>query len=342
MKTLIPLTALAALAAAGLSYAQESTAAYSKPSGYITLGNPDGNEATPDVPANSEVTVSISLDRPTEYAGVISAINGSQISFTTPGFTDSGFADPAVPYQILVTSGDEIGFRALISANNTTSVSVSAVIAGDLAGLSVGDKVAISKTWTLKTFFPTTFPVGTRVLAFSGTTAGENLASGLQYVWNGSDWLQLVGGSGIQSNAILYHGESFIVQTGSTAITNFVVTGVVPTTPGRVNISKLAAGSQDNRIAITSPVDQPIIESGLGFTPGDRLLAFNSTSTGKNKAANVTLVWNGASWIGLSGVSGNQDQYLLKAGVGYVYKRVSTAPTGDVDWVQTQSYLDDL
>ncbi len=56
MKTVIPLTTLAALAATCPLSAQ--TPAYSKPSGYVTLGNQDSDPNTPDVPANTDVVIS--------------------------------------------------------------------------------------------------------------------------------------------------------------------------------------------------------------------------------------------------------------------------------------------
>ncbi len=334
MKNIIHFTIAAALAASGFANAQ----AFSKPSGYVTLGS----SSSTSIPANSEVALSVTLDRPTEYTGKVKTKVGNVITFEGTPFTAGAFTEPETPYQILVASGAEIGLRGLISVNDASSVTIGAVVVGELANLQVDDVISISKTWTLSSFFPNTFPAGTRVLAYTGTTVGENLAANLQYVWSGTAWLQLVGGSGNASNTILYPGESFILQTGPTPIPNFVTTGAVPTVPARTVISKLGANSQDNRISVTSPVDEPISGLGLGFTPGDRLLAYNNGASGKNKAPNEVLVWNGSSWIGLVGLSGNQRLYKLKAGVGYVYKRASTAPTGEISWKATQSYLDNL
>ncbi|MBK1883496.1 TIGR02597 family protein [Luteolibacter pohnpeiensis] len=339
MKPFISYSILAALAACGAASAQVT--AKTTPVGYVSLGVTDGSAA---VPANTDVAISIPLQRSTEFSGAVTSVSGSVISFSSASFEADEFSsDSSTPYICVVTSGDGEGLMALVTATSTDSLTVSVVGGGDLSAVVAGDMVSVSKAWTLSSFFSSDLPAGTRVLAFSGTTAGENLASNLQYVWSGSSWVQLVGGSGTASNTILYPGESFILRSGATAIESLIVSGEVPTYASGALISKLGTGNQDNRISFFSPVDQTIGSLGLGFTAGDRLLAFNNASTGVNKAASEILVWNGTDWIGLLGVSGIQtDAYTIKAGVGYVYRRVSTAPVGDIDWTATPSYVSEL
>ncbi|MFD2257817.1 TIGR02597 family protein [Luteolibacter algae] len=343
MKNLIPFIAAAALAAPGISHAET---AYSKPSGYVTLGNPDSNAAIPDITANTDATVSIPLERAPEYSGKISSVSGSNLVLDTNVLPVSGLAgDPATPYQFKITSGSQEGLIGLISANTANSVNLGSIIVGDLSGVSANDTFVISKAWTLGTFFPSTLPAGTNVLAYSGTVAGSNLASDLAFVWSGTSWFQISGAdNGLEndSNTILFPGESFIVRSGGAPIDGFVVTGNVPLTKSRALITKINSNAQDNRISITSPVDEPI-ENLRGMLPGDNLLTFDNSTSGINKSASEVLVWSGTAWFGVAGVSGDQTGlYKLKSGQGYVLRRSAGAPIGDGEISIEQNYLDDL
>ncbi|MEP2777608.1 MAG: TIGR02597 family protein [Luteolibacter sp.] len=342
MKTLIPLTAIAALAASGLSSAQ--TTAYSKPSGYITLGNADGSAATPDVPANTDVTVSVPFERASEVSGKITGRSGSVLSFANAGLTNNSLVSSTTPYQITITSGAQAGLIGVISANTSTSVTVGSVIVGDINGIETNGTASfsISKAWTLGTFFPTNLPAGTNVLAFSGTVAGPNLAPNEGYVYSGSAWFQTLGTGGNGSHTMIFPGESMILRS-SVAIDSLVVTGSVPTVVSKTVVSKLSASqAQDTRIAFNVSTDQPI-ENLTGVQAGDSLLAFNNAAAGKNKSPNEILVYSGSAWFGTTGVTGPQNGlYKLKAGQGYILRRPSTAPVGNTTISLVPNYAGSL
>jgi uncharacterized protein (TIGR02597 family) len=327
MKTL-SLSIFAAAAACGFASAQT---AFTTPVGYVSLGNTTGVNA---VPANTDVAVSVPLLREAEFTGVISSTTANTITLAGTPWVDGQWASPGTPYLVTITSGAENGFTALVTANNTSTLTVSPVTSGNLA--SATGSIQIHKAWTLISLLPSgTVPTGTRVLAYSGTVVGENLAANLVYVWTGTQWTQLVGGSGLANSTILYPGEAFIVRAAASPVPKLVIAGTVPVSNSRLDIVKLAAPNQDNRVAFISPVDEVIGQSGLG------LLAFNNETTGINKAANEVLVWTGSAWTGLVGVSGNQtNTYTLKAGRGYVYRRVASAPSASVvDWNNQPSFL---
>lgn len=339
MKSFLSKALLVTLAATATSFGQ--TEAKTTPVGYVSLGNTSGGSA---VPANTDVSVSVPLENPTEFSGAISSATSTTITVSgTPAWSSNQWSsNAATPYHVAIADGTQKGLLGLITGNTADTLTVTFVNGGTLGSIPAASGIKIFKAWTLKTLLPSV-PVGTRVLAFSGNVAGENLASDLQYVYSGTAWLQTVGGSGNADNAILYPGESFIIRTGNNPITSLVISGEVPTFSHRIDLVKLASATQDNRVAFFSPVDVVIGQSGLGFTPGDRLLVFDNTSTGQNKSASIILVWNGSDWIGLAGVSGSQGStFKLKAGQGYVYRRASTAPVGVVDWKSDQPYAGNL
>ena len=335
MKSIFAHAMLAALLASASAYGQ--TEAKTTPVGYVSLGNTSGGNA---VPANTDVAVSVPLANPTEFAGIVASVTSTTLTVSgSPGWSTNKWApNAATPYHVAIGDGSQKGLMGLVTGNTADTLTITLVNGASLASVPASSSVKIFKAWTLKTMFPA-LPVGTRVLAFSGNVAGENLASDLQYVFSGTAWLQTVGGSGNADNVILYPGESFLIRTGNNPIVSLSIAGEIPTFSQRGDLVKLSSANQDNRISFFSPVDVVIGQSGLGFTPGDRLLVFDNAATGQNKAASIILVWSGSDWIGLAGVSGSQGAvFKLKAGQGYVYRRASTAPVGTVDWIADQPY----
>ncbi len=310
-------------------------ATFSHPVGYVTLGNPDGNAATPDVPANTDVTVSIPFARETELTRSVIGITGSVVTFGGPTVTAQAFVDANAPYQLTVTSGAQEGLVALISANGTNTFTIGSVIAGDLSAVETDGtaKFDVSKAWTLASYFPNDLSPGTSVLLFTGTNSGINVAADLGYVWSGTSWRGNLGASGDGNNTLLFPGESFILRTQSLPVDSLVVSGSVPMSTSKTVVRKLnSTQAQDTRLSFNIPVDQPI-ENLQGMEPGDRLLAFSNANGGINKAATEILVYTSTGWTGIGGVSGPQNGiYKIKAGVGYVVRRDAGRGVGDITY----------
>ncbi|RYZ91426.1 MAG: TIGR02597 family protein [Proteobacteria bacterium] len=336
---------LAAAAATGMALGQT---AYTTPVGYVALG--DTTAGQPAVKANTDVAIGIPLNRPTEYAGAISGTTATTITLGgTPAFTANQWAPgAATPYLVSIKSGTEGGFIGLITANTADTLTVTAVTGGSLVAPNVaaGDKVQIYKAWTLSSFLPVgSVPNGTRLLAYFGTTAGVNLAPNATYQYSTSttNWTN---GPTVSNNVILYPGESYVLRSPSAAaITSLSVAGEVPVANSRVYIDKLNPTlGQDTRIAYIGAGEEIIGNSGLvaalGLVTGDRLLAFNNSSAGLNKAPNETLQWNGTNWV--NGPTTVTTTYTLKAGRGYVFRRAATAPVGSLDWKDTPTYVPTL
>ena len=322
--------------AAAISSQFATAQVYTEPVGYVSVGDTTAGQSA--IKATTDVAVSVPLHRASEYAGTVSATTATTITLSgTPGWTTNQWAVAGSPYLVTVTSGAEEGFTGLISSNTSSQLTVMPVTLGNLLNVTNTDTIKIHPAWTLITLFPSgTFPTGVRLLAFSGTAGGINLAPDLIYVWTGTKWTK----SGVDSNNdILYTGESFIIRTLSTAVTTLTIAGEVPSSKSRAVINKITAGlGQDTRIAYVSPVDEIIGNSGLSsaLTIGDRLLGFNNNAAGTNKAPTDILVWTGTKWT-LSGVDVTST-YLIKAGQGYIVRRLASAAVGDTDWVDKPIY----
>lgn len=309
--------------------------------GYISLGNTTGGVA---VPANTDVTFSVPLANKTEYYSTVSASSSTSVTLVSGTLGNVVDFSTGDPYVVTVTSGSQEGAAALIDSNLGDVISITNTNQGDFAALATSDTVGISKAWTISSVFDQVLPAGTQVFAFDSSTQNINESSTQGYVTNGSgDWFQIIGGSGPANDTILYPGESFIIRTAGDAIASLSLSGVVPEYNSRVDVAKTASGNdQDVRIAYNSPVSETVIDSGLGFNPGDQLLIFDQTSTGINKSATKGIVWSGSSWFGIIGLTGPQDDFVLEAGEGYVYRHAANSPTQDNDWNNQQTYRNNL
>lgn len=338
---------LLAAAATGMAFGQT---AYTTPVGYVALG--DTTVGQPAVKANTDVAISLPLNRPTEYAGAVSATTSTTITLAgTPAFTANQWAPgAATPYLVTIKSGTENGFIGLITSNTVDTLTVTAVTAGSLVAPNVaaGDTVQISKAWTLSAFLPVgSVPNGTRLLVYNGTSSGVNLAPNTTYSYNSTTTNWTVGPT-ISNNVILYPGESYVLRSpAALSIATLVVSGEVPIGNSRTFIDKITAGvGQDTRLSYFGAGEEIIGDSGLGaslgLVSGDRLLAFNNSAAGLNKSPNETLTYTAGTNTWAIGPNNVTSTYTLKAGRGYVIRRAAAAPVGSLDWKDTQTYVPSL
>ncbi|RYD38684.1 MAG: TIGR02597 family protein [Verrucomicrobiaceae bacterium] len=336
MKSILSYSLLAAAMAAGVATAQPTTAT-TKPVGYVSLGN------SGSVPANTDVSISIPINRDTEFAGTVTSISGTSITVTgTPNWATNQFT--SVPYLVTIGGGAEEGLTAVVNANGSNTLQV-VVVTGNLANVTSGTALSVRKAWTISALLPTgVIPNGTQLLAYDGETAGINLAPTQIYTMTPSGWFLTLGGSGASPNAILYPGESFVLRTAATAITNLVVSGEVPVTKHRVALTKLSPSGtgQDVRASYLTPVDEAVGVAGFPAVNGDQILIYDNASSGRNKAPTVILTKTPTGWFGTLGLSGNQDAYVIPGGKGFVYRfSAANAPTTK-DWSDVQTYAPSL
>jgi hypothetical protein len=138
MKTLIPLTALAALVASSTAFAQ--TPAFSKPSGYTTQS----------LPANTISLVGINLQNPSVVKSTITAISGTQLTDSQQNF--STLLTAGKTYIIEIVTGSSAGgveWFATWSGNTLTLASTL-----NMPSLAVGNQYTIRLAPTLQQLFP--------------------------------------------------------------------------------------------------------------------------------------------------------------------------------------------
>jgi len=315
----VPLFVFFSLAITGLGFAQ--TTAATDPVGFVSIS----------VPAASDYSLGFPLHRPSEFQGVIQSISGNTITVAgTPGWSTSQFVyaqgTQAKTYYVQIDSGTKEGQYAKITANDATSITLTLNSGDDLSNIltnaanGTGDMISIIPYWTPSTLFSGMTP-GTQLLLFPSGTAGINLAASFAYVFSGSSWFQ---GATNVDDAVLDLGLGLVLRNNSASVASVAVTGAVPMTANRYLFRTLAANTkQDNRFFFNSPVPEIIGNTGLGITPGDQLLVFDNTATGKNKAPVFSIVWSGSAWF--QGATDVTATFALQPGTSYILRKNSTA-----------------
>jgi len=272
MKTLIPLTALAALFAASSAFAQ--TPAFSKPSGYVTQ----------NLEANTFNLVGITLQKESIASGSFETVDGNVLTDAQGAFV----VEDGKSYILeIVTDGNsEVSIEGtiqLVPAANITSTQITT--SDDLAsfGLQAGATYRLSAAPTIEDVFGTT----TSVLA-----KGPNGASPLSdivwvpdgnggytrfYIRSSDNTVRNAQSNAAAPNTPIVFTDGLLVQKKNTGSSSLVTTGQVKTT-----IAGLVVIPGFNVVGTTFPAGATLQNSGLQ----------NSISSGPNGASPLSdVVW---------------------------------------------------
>ncbi|MFN6270318.1 MAG: TIGR02597 family protein [Akkermansiaceae bacterium] len=329
MRTTIIL-ALAYLAVSQGVFAQ----VYTAPAGYVNLG--DTTAGQPAVKANTDVWISIPLNKPSIFGGTISSVSTNVITLTgTPALTNL----TTVPHTLTITSGTGKGLIALITANTANTVTISVPAGDSLAGVASPDSVSINPAWTVLGFLGNTMPVGVTLYTYLPASALNASADGV-YEWNGSNWIDNVNTGDPANNDVLYPGETLVLRNPTnTPITTFVVSGEVPMANSRLVVGANGAAGGDKAISFFSPVNQTIGSSGLAAfaQTGDIIYGFDNNSSGINKSASSVHEFVNGNWIDQVNTGDPDNTFPLGAGKGFIFRRPGTRT--QVVWNSPQAYL---
>lgn len=313
------------------------------------------------VPANSDAVLAVPLNRAAEFKGVIQSISGNVITVAgTPAWTANQFVQ-SLPgqtktYAVQIAAGAKEGMIGRITANGTDTITVTLDNGDDLTNIGTvaapldpdgagpltaqADQIDIMPYWTPISLVNAGISAGTNILLFPTSTPGVNLSAGTILTYTGTGWLNTSTFTDA-SHTSLGFGQGFVLRNNhasNVATVSFV--GSVPMSKHRSVIRTLAGNtSQDQWIAYNSPVPTLIGQSGLGFSPGDNLLVFDNSTSGKNKSATQILVYTGSSWLNTNGFANVTNTFYLQPGFGYLLRKNQTATPQNFVWQNLQSYL---
>jgi len=327
--------ALPVLVAAALHPASAQNAT-TIPVGYIKSVSLGAN-STSNITANTDVSISLPLNRPVVFASAVASVSGSNVTIQNATFGAGNLTTE--PHLLEIASGTGEGVAGLITSHNSTTCTVDVPTGLSFNGVVSGDAVRIRKAWTVASIFTNaTVPVGTQVLLRSGTIAGINLAPDTGYDWDGANWLD----SNLEpaDSAVLYGGEMILVRNPTgTVLSNLVLVGEVPTHKTKIVLSNVNPSSQqDIFIAYQSPVPETVGNSSVTAAAqfGDRLLFVDNSLTGLNKAPSISVEYDGAAWLD-ENLDDVTNTFNIPPGSGIIYRR---QPAGNATiWTQDPTYL---
>jgi len=348
------------LAAASSGLAFGAATAYTTPVGYVSIA----------VPANSDTTIAPPLEQATVYAAASTSITGNVIGATD--LTGSTFTAPACYLQ--VTSGTLAGQRFTISANTTTTITVTSATTLATLGFTSGDQYKVVPFWTLNTMFPNGAGVGSTnditaptsfVMASNVANTGANRSNAKLYFYCSGDTVNDFPAGWYDNDAAtdgpiadlrLDLNRMYTIRSASAQ--TVTVTGAVPNVAPKNQVA-VSTGANDNYMASPFPVDISLEDSGLQSVvqattditvPFEYVFVFNDTGTGFNKAAAKVYFYcsgdvdNGfpAGWYdndnATNGALDPATNKVIKAGRCLVVRKAAYGSAGTLTWKTTLPY----
>lgn len=274
MKTLIPLTAIAALAASGLTYAQSSTAAFSTPSGYVTQ----------TLEANTFNVVGLTLQGSVVYSGSFETVSGTRLTDNQASFAPLA----ARTYIVEITSDanpsvDVEGVIQVVPASGFTSNSITTPDNLGASGVLAGATYTIRLAPTIEEVFGTT----TSVLSKGPNGASpvsdviwypDGAGGYIRYFIRASDsTVRNALTNAAAPNVPLIFSDGLLVQKRATGNSTLTIVGQVKT-----SISQVVVISGFNLLGTTFPAGSTL--QNIGFE--------DSISSGPNGASPIAdIVW---------------------------------------------------
>lgn len=312
---------------------------YSHPAGFVKLGNTTpGQDA---VPANTDVNLSVPLERDVEFNGTVASTTATAITVQgTPGWTsspDQWVPASGAPYCAIIASGTENGLRGLITANTADTLTIDITTPGDLTAVSAGDAVEIRKCWTLSSIFAgSTLSTNCQVLLFDETNSGINHSSSQNYLYFAGDWYDATTFL-VDNDVVIHPGERFIFRSAD-SVPSLTLFGDVPSSSSRIDLTKDGTGEEDMEISHASPVPVVVGDLSIPAENNDQILVFNNESTGINKSSSNNLLFYEGLWYDATTFLDVSTTFVLAPGQGFVLRKSATSSNGVVEWSEPAPY----
>lgn len=254
LSLLTPLFAGLALTVVNPLCAQSNPSAYTDPVGAMVVQVPAGPSVLSSPFLNSKI-----------FQGPVVAVSGTSVTLSSVP-TLSG------PHFLHVLSGNALGAVATISSSTSPSV----VLENSIAGLAVGDSVAIVPHVTLGALFSTaTLSDGDGATVFNTDRTTKALTYFEGFGWYDENFEAA-------DDLILYPGEGIVVNL--VAATELVVSGAVSVAPVKFEFGSLA------RAAVGSI--NPVAGISLAQLFGNSLADGDGISVFQNASGTLTNVGN--------------------------------------------------
>ncbi len=318
--------------------------------------------------AGSDTIVSAPLERAPEFRGVVASVSGEIIAVQgTTGWTADQFLySPSVQpktYYVRFLSGARAGAYFTVLGNTTSALTID--LNGDsLSTVAAGDKLQITPYWTLGTIFPaadagvsfeastSTLSRKTELLFTAQNALGVNLAASSIFYFYNSSWRKVgVAVASSFDDAVILPDSYFVVRN-KTRPGTLTVVGAVSMSPIEIGLTSLAAGQQDNLVALARPTEVSLDDSGL-ITSGafvastsplsrkDQLYVFDNSATGTNKSATAIYYFYNNAWrkVGQPVTANFGAEQIFKAGTGVIVRKAANGVANATNaWLNNPTY----
>ncbi|MBX3741326.1 MAG: TIGR02597 family protein [Akkermansiaceae bacterium] len=363
MKSILSYSLLAAAMAAGVAIGQTPTTATTTPVGYTSISCLPG----------SDTIVGLPLRLSASAAGALTSApstSGSQAVLTVSGASFGSFA--GTHYVKFKESATAKGKWFPVASNTADTLTID--LNGVTLSAAIGDKIEVLKFWTLAELIdpstatdnPATTPnaivassnIGptgrkTEVLVPNFLATGINIAPSTVYFIHGGIWKKQGGVNNSFNNDQLWPDSYIIIRNPASigSSTKFVVSGEVETGNFEVAVNTLAAGKQDNFVALPRPIDTKLKDLGLGGTAAfvssdgigptqrkDELLVFNNAAAALNKSASAIYFYHAGIWKKQGGVNADFGDDVIPAGGGFILRKFQSGTGATATWNNAPSY----
>lgn len=345
---LLPLLALGA-------YAQTAT---TNPVGFVKLTEL----------AASDTIVSAPLERASEFHGLVASVSGSTITVQgTTGWTADQFLYAAgtqpKTYFVRFVSGTRAGAYFTVLGNTANALTID--LNGDtLSTVASGDKLQITPYWTLGTIFPatdagvsfegstSTLSRKTELLFTAPNASGVNLAASSIFYFYNSSWRKVGVAVATSFDDAVILPDSYFVIRNKTRPGTLTVVGSVLMSPIEIGLSSLAAGQQDNLVALARPKEVSLDDCGLiasgafvasasPLSRKDQLYVFDNSATGTNKSATAIYYFYNNAWrkVGQPVTANFGAELIFKAGTGVIVRKAANGVADATSaWLNNPTY----
>jgi uncharacterized protein (TIGR02597 family) len=299
--------------------------------------------------ANTDTPITTTFARPSVWRSAISSVSGSTITVNgSPAWTASSLAPGTSTYYARFTSGALNGQFVTVTDNGASTITVDA--AGlNLGSVVAGDTLEITPYWTLGTLYPasdagTSFVASasplvrqTQLLFYDASATGINRAPSSTYYFYNSSWRKV--GSAVTTsfdNTVVYP-DTFFIQRNTASATALTLSGRVMTGLIGTILEGTSGTQNDNYVGLAFPSDTTLAATGLasnGFSASssplnisDRLLVFDPTVTGYNRAPSATYYYYNSGWrkVGASVSTDFSTSVTIPAGTGMIVRKATNA-----------------
>jgi uncharacterized protein (TIGR02597 family) len=274
------------------------------------------------VEAGDTSALSLPLNNPPDYHGVVSTLSSNTIQTAYAGWTANAYGPfNTNPHVIRFVSGASKGRQFKVVSNTADTLTLNASNANLTTLVAAGDQYQILPVATLQSLFGPTAPA--LLVAADPELADNVLLRGsfgwLTYYNDGTQWLRQGAGNASQNTVPILPEQGLLLVRRSNSPVQFLVTGVAPTTNLKTDLAADAVTSLGNRFPVNLNLTQLRLNEIAGWIANADPAAADTVLI-RGSFGWLTYYYNGTGWVRQGGGSTTEDP-VIPLGVSVLIAR---------------------